>query len=146
MLFLEQLAQLGSRGRLARTLQADHHDHHRRLGREIEFAVGGIGILASAEHRHQLVIDDLDDLLTRRDRAQHVLAHRFLGHRIDKAADHGQRDIGFEQRHANLAHGFAHVAFGQRAAPLQAVEDVTEAIGQIVEHACLLLPNRGRPE
>ena len=147
VLFLEQLAQLGGGGGLARTLQADHHDHDRRLGSEIEFAILGVGVFTPAEHGDQFIVDDLDDLLAGRDRLEHVLADRLLGHRVDETADNRQRDIGLEQRDAYLAHRFAHVVFRQRAAPLEAIEHIAEAVGQIVEHDCLnSLSNHDRPD
>ena len=126
---LQQFAELGGAGGLARALQADHHDHHRRRGIEIK-----AHCLGPAQHLDQRVVDDLDDLLTRRDRLQHLLADRLLGHRIDEAADHRQRDIGLEQRDPHFAHRLADIVLAQRAAPTQRREDGAEPVGQTVEH------------
>ena len=87
-----------------------------------------------AEHLDQRVVDDLDDLLARRDRAQHLLADRLLGRLVDELADDRQRDVGLEQRDAHLAHRRAHVGLVQRAAAAQAVEDAAQTVAQAVEH------------
>ena len=129
VLFANQLGQLGGRRGLARALQPDHEDHYRGRRGEIE-----PDRFLAAEHRDERVVDDLDDLLARGDRTQHRLADRGLGHLVDEPAHHGQRDIGLEQRDADLAHGFAHVRLVERAAPAQPVEDPAEAVGQTVEH------------
>ncbi len=123
VLLLEQLGDLGGGGGLARALQADHHDHHRWLGIEVERS----GFVA-AEHLDQFVIDDLDDLLAGGDRAQHILADRLFGDRIDEATHHRQRGIGLEQRDPHLAHRVANILFGQRATALELVEDGAEPI------------------
>ena len=103
-------------------MQADHHDHHRRGGRQIE--LGRI----RAKHLGQRVVDNLDHLLAGSDRAQHLLADRGFGYAIDKAAHHRQRHIRFEQGDAHFAHGTAHVLFGQRAATTQAVEYAAQPV------------------
>ncbi len=76
----------------------------------------------SAEHLDQFVIDDLDHLLARRDRAQHFLPDRLFGDGIDEAADHRERDIGLEQCDAHFAHRLADIVLAQCAAAAQAIE------------------------
>ena len=129
---VQALGELGGAGRLARALQADHHDHGGRRDGEIE-----PGLLA-AQHLDQSVVDDLDDLLARRDRAQHLLADRLLGRLVDEGADDRQRDVGLEQGDADLAHRRAHVRFGQRAAAAQPIENAAQAIAKAFEHQPLL--------
>ena len=90
--------------------------------------------LAAAEHLDEMVVDDLDDHLRRRHRAQHLLTERLLADRGDKVPDHRQRHIGLEQRDADLAHRGPDIVLGQRAVAAQPVEDVAEAIAQAVEH------------
>ena len=133
VLLADILGELGGGRRLARALQADHHHHDRRPG--IEVQIFRNRAVAAAEHLDQLVMDDLDDLLSGGDRAQHIVPDRLFGHGIDEPPRHGKRDVCFEQRDAHLAHRLAHVRLAQRAATAQAVEHVTEAVGQIVEHA-----------
>ena len=112
--------KLGRARRLARALQADHHHDDRRLGLQHDVLVP-----LAAKHLDQFVIDDLDHLLSRRDRAQHVLPDRLFGDRIDEAANDRQCDVGFEESDPHLAHGVAHVLLAQRAAPFQPVENST---------------------
>ena len=135
----QPLGELGGGGRLARALQADHHDHRRRRDREVEPRLLG------AKHLDQRIVDDLDDLLARRDRAKHLLADRLLGRAVDELAHDRQRDVGLEQGDANLAHRAAHVGLVQRAAAAQAVEDAAQTIAQALEHALLRhAPNEKR--
>ena len=51
----------------------------------------------------QLVVDDLEDLLARVERAGQLRAGGPLADGRDEAADDGQRDVGLEQRDADLA-------------------------------------------
>ena len=57
-------------------------------------------------------------------------------HLFDEGAHHFQRDVGLDQRAADLAHRLADVGLRQRAALGQPVEDAAEALLQGVEH-CL---------
>ena len=68
-------------------------------------------------------MDDLDDHLARRDRTHHLLADRLRLHGFGEVADHVERDIGFEQRAAHLAHGLGDVGLGQRTLAGELVED-----------------------
>ena len=100
--------------------------------------------LGAAQHVHQRVVDDLDDLLARGDGAQHAGADSLLGYLVDEAAHHRQGNIGLQQGDAHFAHGIANVLFFQRAATTQLVEDATEANRQTVEHATRLLGPHSR--
>ena len=128
VLLAEAAGDLGGRGGLARALEADHHHDGGR--RDVDVELGRLG----AEHLDQRVVDDLDDLLARRDRAQDLLADRLLGHLVDELADHRQGDVGLEQGDPDLAHRGPDVGFVECAAAAQAVEDVAETIAQAVEH------------
>ena len=92
------------------------------------------GRLAAAEHLDQMIVHDLDDHLPRRHRAHHLLADRLLAHAVDEVAHHRQRDIGFEQGDADLAHRGRDIVLAQRALPAQPVEDIVQAIAEGVEH------------
>ena len=128
LLVLQPLRDLRGGRRLARPLKADHHDYGRRRDIEVEF--GGF----RTQHLGQRVADDLDDLLTRRDRAQDILADREFGDLIDEAAHDGKRDVGFEQGDSHFAHRRAHVGLGQRAAAAELPENIAKPIAQTVEH------------
>ena len=89
----------------------------------------------ASQHLDQVVMDDLDYHLARRYRANHILADRLLAHRGDEVAHHRQRDIGLQQRHADLAHRRGDIVLRQGAPPAQPVEHVVEAVAEAVEHA-----------
>ena len=93
--------------------------------------------LAAAEHFDEMVVDDLDDHLRRRHRAQYLLPKRLLADRGDKVPDHGKRHIGLEQRDPDLAQGGPDIGLGQRTMAAQPVEYVGEAITEAVEHPVL---------
>ncbi len=118
----------GGRG-LARTLEPDQHDDRGRRDGDVE--LGGV----RPEHVDQRVMDDLDDLLPRRDRTEHVLADGDLGRLFDELTRDRQRHIGFEQRHADFAHRGTDIGFGQRAATAQAIEHPSQPVTQTFEHA-----------
>jgi hypothetical protein len=118
----------GGRG-LARALQADHQDRHRGGGVEID----GLGV--GAEHRHELVVDDLHDHLAGRHRLEHDGADGLLLHPVGEAADHLEGDVGLQQGAAHLAHGGGDVGLGQGAPAGEPREDAGEAVGQAFEHA-----------
>ena len=63
VLFQEAQGDLGAGGRLTGALQADQHDADRRRGLEADLRRLG------AQHLHQVVVDNLDDLLAGRDGA-----------------------------------------------------------------------------
>ena len=115
---------LRRRGRLAGALQPDQHDADRRRGQQFQ------PLRLRAEHFDKLIVDDLDDHLTRRDGAQHFLADRFLLHLVDEIAHDGQGDVRFKQGYPDVAHGGGHVGFAQRPAAFQLLEDVGQAAGQ----------------
>jgi hypothetical protein len=64
----------------------------------------------------------------------------------DEVLHDRQRDVGLEQRQAHLAQRLVDVALGERAAAAQPVEDLAEALTQIVEHRTWTLrSHRSRP-
>jgi hypothetical protein len=117
---------LRGRRRLARALQADHQDHDR--GRRVQVDAGladrvhAARALAAAQRADELVMDDLDDHLARRDRAQHVLADRLFADLGDEGLDRRQGHVGLEQRQADLAQHLVDVAGGQRRALAQPLQ------------------------
>jgi hypothetical protein len=114
---------------LARALQPDHHDDRRRRHRQVK-----LGRLRT-EHLDQGVVDDLDDLLARRDRLQNRLANRLRRHTVDKGPRYGKRDIRLEKRNAHLAHGLAHIRLIERTTAAQPVKNAAQPFAQTFEHA-----------
>ena len=116
LLFGQELGQLRRRRRLARPLETNHHDD----GGEgnINIKPGGF----AAQQFHQRVVDNLDDLLARRDRTCDFAADSAGGDIFHELLDDWQRNISLEQRDAHLAHGSAHIEFRQSAAPPEFLE------------------------
>ena len=88
---------------------------------------------SAAERGDQFVMDDLDHHLAGRDRLDDGGADRLLADAIGEASDHVERDVGFQQRAAHLAHRGIDIGFRQRAAPRQPIENATKLFRQIVE-------------
>jgi hypothetical protein len=111
-------------GGFAGALQADHHDGDRRRGIEIDaLAVG-------AERRDQLVVHDFHDHLAGRDRLHHFDADGLLLDVVGEGARHVERDIGLQQRAANLAQRRIDVGFAERAAAGEAVKNAAKFFRQ----------------
>ena len=75
-----------------------------------------------AEHRGQLVVDDLDELLGRRDGLELRDADRLLLDPLEELAGQREVDVGLEEDAAYLAQPFLDVGFGEDAAAAQARE------------------------
>ncbi len=95
--------QLAGGGGLARSLQPDDQHHGRRLVGHPQLG------LVAAQRLDQLVADDLDHLLGGRQRGQHLFALRLFLDGFDELLDDAEMDVGFEQRHANLAQRGFHI-------------------------------------
>ena len=95
--FVSHFASLPAVVVLPAPCRPEQQDDARPLARRLEPAFG------VAEERHHLVADDLDDLLRRRQAAQHVLPHRPVAHAVDERLDDLEVDVRFEQREPNLA-------------------------------------------
>src|SRR5262249_9684561 len=130
----EALGELGGGGGLARALQADHHDRHRRRGIEID------RLAARAEGVDQLVVNDLHHHLARRHRFDDFDPDGVALHLVDEGAHHVERDVGFEQGTPHFAQRGIDVRLGERAAPRQPIEDSAEPFGERIEH---LVPRPG---
>jgi len=119
-------------------------DHQDRGGRVVDLQLARFGVVAG-EDMDELVMDDLDDLLTGGDRLRDRLAGGLLLNRLHEVAGHGQRDVGFEKRDSDLAEGRLDVVLRKRALPRQPVEDTAEAFRKILEH-CASFRCRSGPE
>ena len=133
-LALEPQRELAGQRRLAGALQAGQHDHRRRV-----LGVGQPAGLA-AEDGDQFLVDDLDDLLRRVQRGRDVGAGGPLLDLRDERADDRQRDVGLEQRDADLATGRVDVGRGQPTLAAQVGEDRGKPVGEGFEHERSLTP------
>ncbi|KHS43294.1 hypothetical protein NJ75_03926 [Novosphingobium subterraneum] len=122
LLFLQQLADLGRAGGLARPLQADHHDHNGRRGVQVKLG------RAATKHLDQRIVDDLDDLLAGRDRLQDRLANGLLRNGVNKSANDGKGNVGLKQRDPHFAHRRKDIFLTQRAAATQAIEYASKPV------------------
>ena len=86
--------------------------------------------LALAHQRRQLLVDDLHDLLARRQALEHLLAERPLAHARDEVADDGEVDVGLEQREADLAHRARDRLLVEPALLAQVAEDALQLVGE----------------
>ena len=111
-----QARQLGAVGGFTGALKTHHHHNGGALGGEGQLGVG------AAHQLHQLLVDDLHDLLGGGEAVQHVCADaalRDLGHKV---LDHLIADVGFQQGQADLPHTLPDVGLRQAALAPQAFE------------------------
>ena len=97
-------------------------------------ALRSIDLRVRAQHLHELVVDDLDDLLAGRDRTDHLGPDGARPHLVGEGAHDLERHVGLEQRAADLAQRRVDVLLGQRAAARETVEDGGEFVGKAFEH------------
>jgi hypothetical protein len=116
-------AELGHEGRLARALEADHHDAGRDLP-GFDHALGRV-----PEDLDQHVMDDLDDLLSGGEAAEDLLPERLLLHLADEFLRHGEVDVRFQEGAPDLPERIAHVLLGQASLAAQLLEDGLELFG-----------------
>ena len=107
---LQPFGQLGGMRRLAGALQTAHQKNARRT--------------VGARQRHrlpahqsgQLLVDNFNDHLRRRQALHHLGPDRPLGHGIGKILGNLIVDVRLQQRHAHLTHRVPHVRLRQLAA------------------------------
>ena len=87
-----------------------------------------------AEERQQLVADDLDDLLPRRQAPEDRLVHRPVADAVDERLDDLEVDVGLEQRQPDLAQRRLDVLGRQPDLAAQRLEDVLDAGAERLEH------------
>jgi hypothetical protein len=117
----EHERQLGGGRRLARALQAREQDHRGRLA-EREPGVAG------PHQRGQLLVDDLDHLLTGRQAPEHVLAEGSLLHGGGEVLRDLEVHVGLEQRETDLAHRLRDRFLVEPATPAEAAEGALDPV------------------
>ena len=127
-LVLEPHAELAGQGGLAGTLQTDEHDDRRRVLGELD----GAGL--PAEDLDELLVDDLDDLLSGVESLVDLGTERPLADRADETLDHRQRDVGVEQRRADVAQRRIDVVLGQPTLATEVAEGGGQPVRQRGEH------------
>ena len=87
-----------------------------------------------AQQLNQLVAHNLDHLLAGRERRHHLGAHSFGANMLDQVPHHVEVDVGFQQRHANLAQRLRNVLFGQRALAAKVLERPLQFFCKVLKH------------
>ena len=123
---LEEPAELGGRGRLARAVEPDHEDLERAGRAQARGAL--------AEELHELVVDDLDDLLARGDALEDLLAGALGLDPVDEVAGDLEIDVGGQERGPHLLEGVGDILFGQLPDAPQIAQRLAEPFGQRFEH------------
>ena len=82
----------------------------------------------------ELLVDDLHDLLARRQAPHDVLAERARLHAGDEVLDDLEVDVGFEQREADLAHRARDHLFVQLSAAPERAQSRVQLVAKGVEH------------
>ena len=118
-LLMEQPPQLAARSRLTGAVEP-HHQHAGGIAAQLQAGVLG------AEQVHQLVVDDLDDLLARLNALDDLLAEGLGLDALNEVPRHLEIHVGFEQGQAHLPEGLAGIGFGDRAQAAQVPESVLE--------------------
>ena len=98
------------------------------------------GFLANCSRRcwpprmaDEFLVDDLDDLLRRVQRAADLVAERTLADLRGELLDDHERDVGVEQRAPDLADGAVHVRGRELALGAEVAEGLSEPVGEGAE-------------
>ena len=126
--FFEHLAQLRAVRRFARALQTAHQDDRRRLGGDLQPAVG------AAHQGDQLLVDNLDNLLRGHEAFEHLAAHRALRDLGHEVLDDLEIDVRLQQRELDLAHAGLDVGLGQLAFVPKFRESLRHFVNQALKH------------
>ena len=130
--FCQPAGEFAGGSGFAGTLEADDEEDAGRIVGEAEFG------FVAAEDFDQLVVNDADDLLRRREGGEHFLPHGAGFDAFDELLDDLKIDVGFEQGDANFAQGRFHVFGGQATFAAHVFEDALQFVGEVVEHWSVL--------
>ena len=124
----EAPGNLGGGGGFAGPLQAHQHDGHRRPPRQVQ--LGGF----PAQERGELLVDDLDDLLGRRQGPEHFLTYGPLPDLLDEALGDLVIDVGLQQGKPHLPQGLGHLGLGEVPPAFELLKDLGQLVGESVKH------------
>ena len=105
--FFHQSRKLCTVGGFTCTLQADKHDHARRLRGDVELYI------FAAHEGAKLLVYNFYNHLRGCKAVQHVLPHGALADVFDKVLDDLVADVRFKKRKTHLSHGFLDVRLSQ---------------------------------
>ncbi|MNH15569.1 hypothetical protein D3C79_751830 [compost metagenome] len=123
LFFFQEFTKLGDAGSFTGALQARHQHHCWRLRRQVQLGVH------FAHRGNQLALDDLDELLPRRQAFVDFMTYRAFFYAIDKVPHHRQRNVRFQQCHAHFTQGFLDIFFGQPPTAADIAQGARQTIG-----------------
>ncbi len=80
-------------------------------------------------------MDDTDQRLSWREATEHLLSDRLVPDPGDENFHHRKRDIGLQQRDADVAQRVLDIGLGQARLAAQRLDDTGKAAGKAIEHA-----------
>src|SRR5258708_4002666 len=83
-------------------------------------------------------MEDLNDLLSGGNAAQHLFAERFLSYARDEFLRDLKVNVGFEQREPDLSQRVVDVLLGDRAMTAQVLENILQLIAELGKHGSAL--------
>ncbi len=116
--------------RLARTLQADEHDHGRRRGGVAD----SFGV--ATKQLHQLRVDSLNNVLRGGQARRDLDALESRAHPLDELLDDPEVDVRFEQRQANFAQAGVDVFRSKHTPAGDLLERRRQPVSQCLKHRC----------
>ena len=129
-LFFEDSCELAAGGGLSGTLEAAHHDDGWAGGEFHDSGRGGLllGVWVSTEEFDESFVDDADHLLAWFERLGDLLTHG-VGHDLfAELVGDFVVDIRFEERGADLVHGFFDIGLGDGGVAAEFFEGVVETV------------------
>ena len=130
--------EFGRHRRLARALQTHQHDH--RGGR-----TGKVERRRLPQQGNELFVDDLDDLLRRRQAFHHLYTDRPLFDSAYKLPDNLVVDISFQQGQPHFPQGSVNIALRKPPAARQILEYALQLVRQTLKHEKILVLTSCRP-
>src|SRR5208283_3363279 len=137
---LKPVGKLARGSGFAGALQPGHEHDGWRLRGKLQFS------RIFAESRDQLVADDLDNLLARRERSQHFLPDSLSLNAVDEFFDNFEVDVGFKHRQTNLFQRLGNVLFRKDGLSAKRLKGALKFFLEILEHrAIAYLISRSEP-
>jgi len=127
LLFLQVQGDLAARGGLPRPLQPHEHHGDGRPAGEVQV------LRLRPHHLRHLVVDDLDEVLVRGQRREHLGAQRLGPDSGDEILHHLVVDVGFQEGEADLVQGPLDVPFRDAPVAAQILQDALELFRQVLE-------------
>jgi hypothetical protein len=102
-------------------MKSDQHNASRRREHQ--------RLSVASEQRGKLVVEDFDNLLTRRNASEHFLTERFFAHSRDKIFGYLIVNVRFQQSQTDLPKRVGNVALRNGPVATEVLENVLKAVG-----------------